>query len=277
MKPDWLKTRLTQTNDLSHINSVLKSYNLHTICESGRCPNKAECWSAGVATFLILGDICTRACKFCATKSGVPLKIDKNEPTNIANAVYDLGLKHCVLTSVDRDDLKDGGMSIWLKTIETINHISPQTKLEVLIPDFNGDIELLNLISKSSAKIYSHNLETVRRLTPLVRSKAKYDLSLSVLKYLADQSVVTKSGIMLGLGETNEEVIEAMQDLIANNCKILTIGQYLQPTTKHLKVQKYYSPLEFEKFKEVGLKLGFKTVESGALVRSSYHADKHVL
>jgi lipoic acid synthetase len=275
-KPDWLKIKLPKGTNFTQVKSIVQRYNLHTICTSGKCPNMGECWAAGTATLMILGDVCTRSCKFCATKTGKPLPVDVNEPSNVAESIRLMGLKHAVLTSVDRDDLPDKGASHWAATIAEVKRVNPNTTLEVLIPDFDGEPNLIELVVEARPDIISHNLETVRRLTPLVRSRAKYDLSLKVLKTIADSGVVPKSGIMLGLGETRDEVIETMDDLLTVGCKVFTIGQYLQPTKSHLPVDAYVHPDVFEEYRQIGLSKGFKNVESAPLVRSSYHAERHV-
>jgi len=267
---------LPKADDYAHIRQYLKANQLHTICESGQCPNQGECWGNKTATFMILGDICTRSCRFCATKTGKPLPPDLDEPVKLASAVNKLGLKHCVLTSVDRDDLDDGGASVWAACVAEIKKQCPDTTVEILIPDFQLNFDSLDKIIAVKPEVVSHNMETVRRLTPLIRNKAIYDRSLKVLKYLSDNGVVTKSGIMLGLGETEEEIYEVMDDLLKVGCQIMTIGQYLQPTKHHLEVKDYVHPDVFDKYKKVGLEKGFRFVESGALVRSSYHAEKHV-
>ena len=275
-KPEWLRIKLPNANDYSHLKQLLKSNNLHTICESGNCPNQGECWGNKTATFMILGNICTRSCQFCAVASGKPLPPDLNEPLKIANAVKTLQLKHCVITSVDRDDLPDGGAEIWTRTINEIKNICPETTIETLIPDFQFNKSSLDKIIEAKPDVVSHNLETVKRLTTIVRRKAIYERSLNVLEYLGKAGITTKSGIMLGLGETENEIIETMDDLIKIGCKIMTIGQYLQPTKEHLSVEKYIHPDTFKKYEIIGLEKGFKFVESGALVRSSYHAEKHI-
>jgi lipoic acid synthetase len=254
----------------------VEKYSLNTICTSGKCPNLGECWDRGTATIMILGDICTRACKFCAVKTGKPNAVDLNEPANVAESVKLLKLKHCVLTSVDRDELDDKGAGIWAETILKIKEVNPETTLETLIPDFDAIPELLDKVIKAAPEVISHNLETVRRLTPQIRSRAEYDRSLQVIKYLSDSGVNTKSGIMVGIGETFEEVLETMDDLLNAGCKIFTIGQYLQPTPKHLEVVEYIHPDFFKEWERIGLEKGFKYVESSPLVRSSYHAEKHV-
>lgn len=275
-KPEWLRTKIYSESSYSHVSTVLKEHGLHTICSSGRCPNQSECWSRGTATLMIGGDICTRACKFCNTKTGRPMPLDKNEPTNVAKSIQLMKLKHAVITSVDRDDLLDGGANHWAATISEIKRLNPQTTIEVLIPDFDGKTELIDLVINEKPNIISHNLETVRRITPLIRTKAKYDTSLKVLEYIASQGVVAKTGIMLGLGETEEEVLQLMDDAIAHNCKVLTIGQYMQPSRKHVQVSAYIHPDKFAEYKKIALDKGFTHVESGPFVRSSYHAEKHV-
>jgi len=273
-KPDWLKIKLPKTEDYQAINNLLKNHNLHTICTSGKCPNLTECWANRTATFMILGDICTRSCKFCNVKTGKPLQPDIKEPLSIANAVKTLNLKHIVITSVDRDDLNDLGANHWALTIVTLKNSNPNLTVEALIPDFDAKHHLLDIIIESKPDIIAHNLETVERLTPTVRSKAKYRTSLKTLEYLAQKGFKTKSGLMLGLGETKEEILLTMNDLLSINCRILTIGQYLRPSLKNLPVQKYVTPEEFEELRQIALEKGFLFVESAPLVRSSYHAEK---
>lgn len=275
-KPSWLKVKLPTGKEYTKVRQIVSEHKLHTICESGNCPNMGECWGAGTATFMILGNICTRSCGFCAVKTGRPLPVDLQEPERVANSVKLMNVKHCVITSVDRDDLKDGGSIIWVETVKKVREYSSQTTMETLIPDFKGDWENLQRIIDVAPEIVSHNLETVRRLTREVRIQAKYDRSLEVIKRLKEGGMRTKSGVMLGLGETREEVIETMQDLVNAGCDILTLGQYLQPTPKHLPVKEFITPNQFAEYKEIGLNLGFKYVESGPLVRSSYHAEKHL-
>ncbi len=275
-KPDWLKIQLPNTADYSWMNKTIRDNKLHTICTSGKCPNAAECWSNGTATFMILGDICTRSCKFCNVKTGKPDAPDTKEPMRIARSIQIMKLRHAVITSVDRDDLEDGGAAIWAETIRKTKELNPDTTMEVLIPDFNGLHHLITMVMDAKPEVISHNIETVRRLTPIIRTKAKYDLSLKVLKHIADGGMVAKSGMMLGLGETEEEVLASMDDLIAVGVKVLTIGQYLQPSKEHLPVSEYITPQQFEKYKTLGLQKGFKYVESGPLVRSSYHAENHI-
>lgn len=275
-KPDWLKIRIPSGKEYVRVKEIVKRHNLHTICTSGLCPNMADCWGRGTATFMILGDICTRSCKFCATKTGKPDPPDPNEPAHLAESVKLMNLKHCVITSVDRDDLSDGGAAHWVKTIEAVKLLNPTTTIEVLIPDFQGKHELVQSVINANPEVISHNLETVRRLTPLVRSAAKYDRSLEVIRQIAASGITAKSGIMAGLGETSREVLETMDDLLAVGCSVMTIGQYLQPTRAHLPVTEYIHPDKFAEWKEAGLKKGFRFVESAPLVRSSYHAEKHV-
>jgi len=275
-KPDWLRVKLPVGKEYRHVRGLVDEHKLHTICESGNCPNMGECWGAGTATFMILGNICTRSCSFCAVATGRPLPVDLDEPNRVANSVKLMGVKHCVITSVDRDDQKDGGSQIWAETILAIRRESPETTLETLIPDFKGQWENLDRVLAVRPEVVSHNIETVRRLTSEVRIQAKYDRSLECLRRISEAGLRTKSGIMLGLGETEEDVIETMQDLYNVGVDILTIGQYLQPTKAHHPVIDWVTPQQFEKYKEIGLKMGFKYVESGPLVRSSYHAEKHL-
>ncbi len=275
-KPDWLRVKLPMGKEYAELRKIVSSHKLHTICESGNCPNMGECWGAGTATFMILGNICTRSCGFCSVATGKPKAVDLQEPERIAESVRLMNVKHCVVTSVDRDDLKDGGSVIWAETINAIRRVSPQTKFETLIPDFQGKWENLQRIIDVQPDIVSHNLETVRRLTKQVRIQAKYDRSLEVLKRLKDAGLKTKSGIMLGLGESKEEIFETMDDLRKAGCDVLTMGQYLQPTPKHLPVVEFIRPEVFANYKQIGLEKGFRFVESGPLVRSSYHAEKHI-
>lgn len=275
-KPDWLKVNFGSNAKYSETKTIVDTHCLHTICTSGRCPNIGECWGRGTATFMIGGDICTRSCKFCNTKSGKPLPLDNDEPLNIARSISLMKLKHAVITSVDRDDLPDLGAEHWAKTINEVKCLNPDTTLEVLIPDFQGREELIDIVASSKPDIISHNMETVRRITPLVRSKAKYDTSLSVIRMISERNIIAKSGIMVGLGETETEVEETMDDLLRCGCSVLTIGQYLQPTHKHYPVHEYVTPEQFAKYKEIGLAKGFRDVESAPLVRSSYHAEKHI-
>jgi lipoyl synthase len=272
-KPEWLKIKLGGGQGYSFTNKLILENNLHTICVSGRCPNLGHCWNMKTATFMVLGDICTRSCKFCATKSGRPLPVDESEIAKVANSIKLMELRYCVITSVDRDDLPDQGANFWAKLISEVKKENPNTKVEVLIPDFDAKEELLDIVLESQPDILGHNMETVKRLTPQVRSRARYERSLEVQKYAASKGFFTKSGIMLGLGETEDEVVELMADLRGAGCQLLTIGQYLQPTKKHLPVQEYIHPDQFAKYKALGLGLGFKFVESGPLVRSSYMAE----
>ncbi len=275
-KPKWLRVKLPTGENYKKVRATVDKHNLHTICESGSCPNMGECWGEGTATFMILGNICTRSCGFCAVKTGRPDAVDEFEPGKIAHSVKTMGVKHAVITSVDRDDLKDGGSLIWAQTVKAVRHQSPGTTMETLIPDFAGKWENLQNIIDVAPEIVSHNLETVRRLTKEVRIQAKYDRSLEVLFRLKKGGMKTKSGLMLGIGETHEEIMESMEDLRSVNVDVLTLGQYLQPTTKHLPVAEFVTPERFAEYKEFGLKIGFRYVESGPLVRSSYHAEKHL-
>ncbi len=275
-KPKWLKVKLPTGKAFQDVRSITKSHNLHTICESGNCPNMGECWGSGTATFMILGNICTRSCGFCNVMTGRPLSVDVLEPIKVARSVKLMKVKHAVITSVDRDDLKDGGASIWVETINQIRKENPETTMETLIPDFKGKLKDIQLIIDVAPEVVSHNMETVRRLTKKVRIQAKYDTSLETLEYLYKGGIRTKSGIMLGLGETQKEVVETMKDLRSVGVSIMTIGQYLQPSKKHLPVLEYIKPEQFENYKEIGISLGFKYVESSPLVRSSYHAEKHI-
>ena len=276
-KPKWLRVKLPTGQAYKEVRDIVSEHKLHTICESGHCPNMGECWGAGTATFMILGNICTRSCGFCNVSTGKPLEADPFEPGRVANSVKLMNVKHAVITSVDRDDLPDGGSEIWAQTVRAIRHQSPGTTLETLIPDFAGKWENLARIIQVAPEIVSHNLETVRRLTKEVRIQAKYDRSLEVLRRLRQAGIKTKSGVMLGLGESFEEVVETMDDLRSVDCQILTLGQYLQPTPKHLPVVEFIHPDTFAELKKIGLKKGFRYVESGPLVRSSYHAEKHLV
>lgn len=275
-KPDWLKIRLPGGENFSGIREIIESRGLHTICSSGNCPNLGECWNAGTATFLILGDICTRSCGFCATQTGRPSPPDPEEPARVAESIKLMKLRHCVITSVDRDDLSDSGAAHWAKTIREVKRINPGITIEVLVPDFGDSLTDLDVIIAEKPDIVSHNLETVRRLTPRVRSAAKYDRSLRVLRHTASSGSIAKSGIMVGLGETEAEVLETMDDLLKAGAKIMTIGQYLRPTLNHLPVLEYIHPDQFEKYRQAGLSKGFRHIESKPLVRSSYHAEKHI-
>lgn len=276
-KPDWLRVKLPTGAEYVKVRNIVDKHKLHTICQSGNCPKMGECWGAGTATFMILGNVCTRSCGFCSVFTGKPLPADWDEPMRVANSVKLMGVKHCVITSVDRDDLKDGGSIIWAETIKAIRKESPETKFETLIPDFMGKWENLQRIIDVRPDIVSHNIETVRRMTPQVRIQAKYDRSLEVLKRVKDAGIRTKSGIMVGLGEAEEEVLEALDDLRSVNCDVVTIGQYLQPTPKNLPVKQFVHPDQFERYRKAAVEKGFLYVESGPLVRSSYHAERHVL
>lgn len=275
-KPSWLKINIGVNDRYTETKRIVDTHGLHTICSSGRCPNMGECWGKGTATFMIGGDICTRSCKFCNTKSGRPLPLDGNEPESVARSVQLMKLSHAVITSVDRDDLVDMGASHWVKTLRKIKELNPAVTVEALIPDFQGNLELVKQVASCGANIVSHNMETVKRLTPVVRSVARYETSLEVIRAIAETGVTAKSGIMVGLGETVSEVEELMDDLLEYGCRILTIGQYLQPTHKHYPVKEYVTPQQFEAYKELGLKKGFAEVVSGPLVRSSYHAEKQL-
>ena len=275
-KPKWLRVKLPTGENYRKVRGLVDEHKLHTICESGSCPNMGECWGEGTATFMILGNVCTRSCGFCGVQTGKPDPVDMFEPGRVANSVKIMGVKHAVITSVDRDDLKDGGSEIWSQTVRAIRQQSPGTTLETLIPDFAGNWDNLQVIIDVAPEIVSHNLETVRRLTKQVRIQAKYDRSLEVLFRLKKGGMRTKSGVMLGLGETEQEVLETMQDLRSVQVDILTLGQYLQPTPKHLPVAEFIEPEQFAYYQKVGLEMGFRFVESGPLVRSSYHAEKHL-
>ena len=275
-KPKLLRVKLPTGENYRKVRGLVDEHKLHTICESGSCPNMGECWGEGTATFMILGNVCTRSCGFCGVQTGKPEPVDMFEPGRVANSVKIMGVKHAVITSVDRDDLKDGGSEIWAQTVRAIRQQSPGTTLETLIPDFAGFWDNLQVIIDVAPEIVSHNLETVRRLTKQVRIQAKYDRSLEVLFRLKKGGMRTKSGVMLGLGETEQEVIETMQDLRSVNVDILTLGQYLQPTPKHLPVAEFIEPEKFAFYQKLGLEMGFRFVESGPLVRSSYHAEKHL-
>lgn len=276
-KPDWLKINIGSNARYTDTKRIVESHKLHTICSSGRCPNMGECWGKGTATFMICGEICTRSCKFCNTLTGKPLPLNSEEPLHVAESIRLMKLSHAVITSVDRDDLPDLGASHWADTLFQIRHLNPETTTEVLIPDFQGRMELVDLIIAAKPDIISHNMETVRRISPNVKSAANYDTSLEVINRISQSGLVAKSGIMVGLGETPSEVEELMDDLLQNGCQILTIGQYLQPSHRHFPVAAYITPEQFALYKETGLKKGFNQVESAPLVRSSYHAEKHIL
>lgn len=275
-KPDWLRVKLPIGENYRSVRSLVSTHKLHTICESGNCPNMGECWGEGTATFMILGNICTRSCGFCAVATGRPEPVDWDEPQRVAEAIYLMKVKHAVITSVDRDELKDGGSVIWSNTIAAVRALNPDTTLETLIPDFKGDWDNLQRIIDAAPEVVSHNLETVERLTRKVRIQAKYHRSLEVLRRLKDGGRRTKSGMMLGLGETKEEVLQSLQNLADNGCDVVTLGQYLQPTQKHLPVVRFVHPDEFAEFRDAGYRMGIDYVESGPLVRSSYHSERHV-
>ena len=274
--PVWLKMQRASGGNYSMVKRVVEANNLHTICTSGNCPNIGECWNAGTATFMILGEICTRACKFCATRTGRPLPPDPGEPERVAEAVRSMKLKHCVITSVDRDDLEDGGASYWAETIRAVKATNPATTIEVLIPDFDGDRQHIKTVLESGPDVISHNIETVKRLTPIIRTRARYETSLGVLGYISEEGKAAKSGLMVGLGEEEEEVRETITDIYETGCRILTIGQYLQPGQKHMEVAEYITPEQFEQYRLFAGKKGFTVVECAPLVRSSFHAEKHV-
>lgn len=276
-KPDWLRVKLPIGESYKHVRGLVDTHQLHTICESGNCPNMGECWGEGTATFMILGNICTRSCGFCAVATGRPEPVDWDEPQRVAEAIHLMKVKHAVITSVDRDELKDGGSIIWHNTIKAVKLLNPNTTLETLIPDFRGIVEQINRIIEASPEVVSHNMETVERLTRQVRVQAKYRRSLEVLSILKKGGMRTKTGLMLGIGETKDEVIRTMHDLREVNCDVITLGQYLQPTAKHLPVLRFVHPDEFAELKEIGYQIGFDYVESGPLVRSSYHSEKHVI
>ena len=275
-KPEWLKISIGANERYTETKRIVENHCLHTICSSGCCPNMGECWGKGTATFMIGGDICTRSCKFCNTQTGRPLPLDADEPTHVAESIALMKLSHAVVTSVDRDDLPDLGAGHWARTITEIKRINPDTTIEVLIPDFQGRMELVDKIIAANPEIISHNMETVRRISPLVRSAADYETSLQVIRRIAESGITAKSGIMVGLGETPSEVEELMDDLLATGCSILTIGQYLQPTRRHYPVEEYVTPEQFAQYQQTGLEKGFEQVESAPLVRSSYHAEKHI-
>ncbi|MES2690606.1 MAG: lipoyl synthase [Bacteroidota bacterium] len=276
-KPSWLKVKLPTGENYRNVRKIVDEYKLHTICESGNCPNMGECWGAGTATFMILGNVCTRSCSFCAVATGRAQDYDLTEPMRVAEAIKIMGVKHAVLTSVNRDELKDKGSKVWADTIRLVKELNPATTIETLIPDFLSKWELLYTVIDEKPEVVSHNMETVKRLYRKVRPQAKYERSLEQIQKTKERGRTTKSGVMLGLGETQEEVLETMKDLVDHGCDVITLGQYLQPTKMHLNVERFVTPEEFEFYKEEGMRIGFKYVESGALVRSSYHAEKHVL
>lgn len=276
-KPNWLRVKLPIGEEYKHVRGLVDTHKLHTICESGNCPNMGECWGEGTATFMILGNICTRSCGFCAVATGKPLAVDWDEPQRVAEAIHLMKVKHAVITSVDRDEIKDGGSIIWYNTIRAVQALNPFTTLETLIPDFKAEAENIQRIIDAAPNVVSHNIETVERLTRAVRIQAKYWRSMETLRILKRGGMRTKSGIMLGLGEAKEEVIQTMQDLRDSGVDVITIGQYLQPSKKHLTVERFVHPDEFAAFRQIGYEMGFDYVESGPLVRSSYHSDKHVI
>ena len=276
-KPNWLRVKLPIGESYRHVRGLVDTHKLHTICESGNCPNMGECWGAGTATFMILGNTCTRSCGFCAVATGRPDPVDWDEPQRVAEAIHLMKVKHAVITSVDRDELKDGGSIIWYNTIKAVKALNPTTTLETLIGDFKGDVECINRVTDAAPEVVSHNVETVERLTRKVRIQAKYWRSMEVLRTLKQNGMRTKSGIMLGLGEEMSEVVQTLKDLRANHVDVVTIGQYLQPSKRHLPVVRFVHPNEFAELREVGYNLGFDYVESGPLVRSSYHSEKHVI
>lgn len=274
--PGWLRMKRASGENYTIVKRVTESNRLHTICASGNCPNIGECWNSGTATFMILGDICTRACRFCNTRTGKPYPPDVEEPQRVAESVKLLKLKHCVITSVDRDDLPDGGASQWAETIRCIKKTNPHVTIEALVPDFDGKPGNIEKIIEAAPEIISHNIETVRRLTPAIRTRAKYERSLDLLRYVSGRGKIAKSGFMLGLGESEDEILEAITDIHSTGCKILTIGQYLRPSPSHMEVVEYVTPEKFEDYRNAAIAAGFSLVESGPLVRSSYHSEKHI-
>ncbi len=276
-KPSWLKIELPTGENYTRVKRIVREHSLHTICEDGRCPNMGECWGSGTATFMILGNICTRSCSFCAVATGRPSHYDIDEPNRVAEAVKLMGIKHCVITSVNRDELQDKGSTVWADTIRAVKRLNPETTIEALIPDFKAHWDLLYKVLDAGAEVISHNMETVERLYRIVRPQAKYARSLDQIKRTHEYSCRTKSGAMLGLGETDDEVKKMLHDLRDNGCDVLTLGQYLQPTKMHLSVHEFVHPDKFTHWEEMGLEMGFRFVESGPMVRSSYHAEKHIL
>lgn len=275
-KPSWLKIELPTGENYTRVKKIVREHKLHTICEDGRCPNMGECWGAGTATFMILGNVCTRSCSFCAVATGRPGEYDLDEPARVAEAIRLMGVKHAVITSVNRDELKDKGAGVWAATIREVKRINPQTTMETLIPDFKAHWDLLEMVIAEKPEVVSHNMETVARLYRLVRPQAKYERSLEQIRRTREYGLRTKSGVMLGLGETDDEIRQIMDDLVAHGCEVLTLGQYLQPTKMHLEVREFVHPDKFAFWKEEGERRGFRHVESGPMVRSSYHAEKHV-
>ncbi|HER08932.1 MAG TPA: lipoyl synthase [Bacteroides sp.] len=274
--PSWMRMKMPGGDRYMQVKELVQTHHLHTICTSGNCPNIGECWAAGTATFMILGEVCTRSCRFCAVKTGRPGPVDGDEPYRLAESMKTMGIRHAVITSVDRDDLPDKGAGFWAETIRILKQEVPGLTMEALIPDFDGDPRLVGRVIDSAPEVISHNLETVERLTPLIRSRAKYRRSLDVVRQVAQTGLISKSGIMLGLGETEEEILQAMDDLVEAGCEVFTLGQYLQPTMDHMPVKEYITPEKFDAYRETGLQKGFRAVESSPLVRSSYHAEKHV-
>lgn len=274
--PQWFRMKRPEGINYSRLKNLSANNRLHTICKSGNCPNIGECWNAGTATFMILGDICTRACTFCSIKTGRPLPVDWNEPLRLAESIKTMGLRHCVLTSVDRDDLEDGGAAFWAETVRRVKEVNPGITLETLIPDFRGNMDDVKRVIDAEPEVISHNLETVRRITPRIRSLNRYETSIEVVRYVSSRNVISKSGIMLGLGETEAEVHETMDELRQAGCRVLTIGQYLQPTLTSQPVKEYIHPDKFREYEKTGLEKGFRFVESSPLVRSSYHAERHI-
>lgn len=273
-KPNWLRAKLPSGQGYGAVRKMVDDHQLHTVCQSAQCPNMGECWSRGTATVMILGNVCTRSCNFCAIQTGRPTELDLGEPARVAEAVAKMGLKHCVITSVTRDELADGGASVWAATVRAIRNRNPGTAIEVLTPDFRGNLDQVDAVLESEPDIFNHNVETVERLQKPVRVQARYLRSLSVLEHAAKRGFVTKSGIMLGLGETETEIAQTLQDMRSHSVRIVTLGQYLQPSSKHIPVDRWVTPEEFERWKQFGLEIGFDFVESGPLVRSSYHADE---
>ena len=273
-KPSWLRAKLPSGPGYNAVNKLVSEHKLHTVCQSAQCPNLGECWSRGTATVMILGNICTRSCNFCAIQTGRPTELDLGEPARVADAVAKMNLKHCVITSVARDELTDGGASVWAATIRAIRHRNPNTAIEVLVPDFKGNTEHIDTVLAAKPDIFNHNMETVERLQKPVRVQARYDRSRAVLRHVKSRGFTTKTGIMLGLGEEQSEIEQTLRDIASEQVNILTIGQYLQPTPQHWPVKRWVTPEEFIRWKEFGLSIGFGVVESGAMVRSSYHADE---
>jgi lipoyl synthase len=276
VKPDWLKIQIPVGENYANVKQIVRTHKLHTICEDGKCPNMGECWGAGTATFMILGNICTRSCSFCAVATGRPNEYDRDEPQRVAEAVKLMKIKHCVITSVNRDELKDKGAGVWADTIREVKRQNPGVTMETLIPDFKAQWDLLEMVVNEKPEVVSHNMETVERLYRVVRPQAKYERSLEQIKRTKEAGRRTKSGIMLGLGESEQEVFKAMDDLLSHGCDVLTLGQYLQPTKMHLEVMEYVRPETFDMYKKVGEEKGFSIVESGPMVRSSYHAERHI-